>query len=401
MTPAMRGWLLCWVAGMAGLLMTAVVSAAQPSATDSEAEDRSEYVSAAPHAILIDAASGETIYEKDADSLFAPASMAKLMTAILAFDALKNKNITPEQEFPISVNAWRKGGAPSGSSTMYAEVNSSISVHNLLMGALTISGNDACIALAEGIAGSEEAFATQMTERARALGLNRPVFTNATGLPDPQLRTTARDLAEMARYIIRTYPEEYRTYFGRPEFTWNKIRQHNRNPLLGVVPGVDGLKTGHTKEAGFGLVASAERNGRRLILVVAGLKTARDREAEASKLLAWGFGHYKTWTLFQSEEAVGKARVWGGDRSWVSLVAHEPIRLMLTNNERARTTAQIVYKGPLYAPVNVGDEIGIIRFSLDGKLLVQVPLYAGNEVLPAEGMLRRAVDTLSLMVFGS
>jgi len=306
-----------------------------------------------------------------------------------------------DDEFTVSPNAWRTGGAPSGTSTMYASVNSRIKMHDLLMGALSVSGNDACIVIAEGLAGSEAAFAAQMTEKARQLGLDKSVFTNATGLPDPNMHTTVRELAAMARHIVRAYPEQYKTYFGNPEFTWNNIKQRNRNPLLGVVQGVDGMKTGYTKEAMYGLVASAERNGRRLILVVSGLPSARQREDEAAKLLSWGFRRYKTITLFAKDQQVGKARVWGGDRSWVGLVAHEPVKLMISDEERRRMSAEIVYKGPLYAPVSVGDAIGTLRFTLDGKSVSQVPLYAGNEIMPADGMLRKAVDTLSLMMFGS
>jgi D-alanyl-D-alanine carboxypeptidase (penicillin-binding protein 5/6) len=385
-----------------GLAQTKPETAAAPAERAATAEpEKPDFTSLAPHAILIDAGSGEVLYEKDPDTLIAPASMAKIMTAIVAFDALKRGEVSLDDEFTVSTNAWKKGGAPSGGSTMFAAVNSKISLHNLLMGALTVSGNDACIVIAEGLAGSEQAFAAMMTETARRHGWPQSIFTNATGLPDPRTRTTVRELAEMARYLIHTYPDYYRTYFGNPEFTWNKITQRNRNPLLGVVAGVDGLKTGYTKEAGYGLVASAERNGRRLILVVSGLKSAREREEEAGKLLSWGFRRFRTVTLFEANAAIGRARVWGGDRSWTSMVAHEPVRLMISNDERKRMTAELIYESPLYAPVKVGQRVGTLQFSLDGKKVSAIPLYAGHPVQAADGMLRRAVDTLSLMMFGS
>lgn len=389
-----------WVAVSVGLAQTSPAPApAVAQAVDQP--ERPDFTSLAPHAILIDAGSGEVIYEKDADTLMAPASMAKIMTAIVAFDALKRGEIALTDEFTVSANAWRRGGAPSGGSTMFAAVNSKVSLDNLLKGALTVSGNDACIVIAEGMAGSEESFAALMTETARRHGLPQSVFTNATGLPDPNTRTTARELAEMSRYLIQTFPEYYKNYFGNAEFTWNGITQRNRNPLLGVVQGVDGLKTGFTKEAGYGLVASAERNGRRLILVVSGMKSARQREEEAGKLLSWGFRRYRTVTLFEPNAAIGRARVWGGDRSWTSMVAHEPVRLMVSNEERKRMSAEIIYESPLYAPIKVGEPVGTLRFTLDGKQVSNVQLYAGHQVLQADGMLRRAVDTLSLMMFGS
>ena len=241
----------------------------------------------APNAILIDAKSGNVFFEKNADQVVQPASMSKLMTMILVFEALKAGDITEDQEFLISENAWRRGGTSSGGSTMYANVNTNVRLIDLMHGAMIQSANDACIAMAEGIAGSEEEFASRMTKRGKELGLQNSVFQNATGLPKPENLMSVRDLTILARYIISEFPQYYKIYADR-EFTWNNITQKNRNPLLLDYPGADGMKTGYIKDAGYGLVGSAVRDGRRLILVVAGLTSIKERKEEAQKLLDWG-----------------------------------------------------------------------------------------------------------------
>ena len=233
------------------------------------------------------------------------------MTVEFVFNELKQGRLKLSDEFPISENAWRKGGAPSHSSTMYAELNSKVSVENLLRGAIIQSGNDACIALAEGIAGSEAEFAAKLTQRAREIGLAKSMFTNSNGLPDPGTKVTTRELAMLARHIILNYPEYY-PIFGEREFTWNKIRQQNRNPLFAVVDGADGLKTGFTKEAGYGLVGSAKQNDVRLIVVVNGEKSAKERADEAKKLLEWGFHNFERRVLFAEGQTIGYAKVFGG-----------------------------------------------------------------------------------------
>src|SRR5262249_14174678 len=246
------------------------------------------FQSTAPHAILIEADSGSVLFEKAADQLIYPASLAKLMTAELVFHEITEGRLDPETEFVISENAWRRGGAPSGGSTMFAALHSRVKVRDLIRGVIVQSGNDACIALAEGMAGNEPAFAEMMNKRAREIGLTKSNFTDASGLHDPNLQVTTRELAKLAQYIIRTYPEYYKI-FNEREFTWNKIRQQNRNPPLPLNIGADGLKTGFTKEAGYGIVGSAVQSGLRLIVVVNGMKTAKDRADEARKLLEWGF----------------------------------------------------------------------------------------------------------------
>jgi D-alanyl-D-alanine carboxypeptidase (penicillin-binding protein 5/6) len=243
--------------------------------------------SVAPYAILIEAKSGVVLFEKNADDLMRPSSMAKLMIAEFVFKAIREGRLRLDDKFTISEGAWRRGGEPSGVSTMYAALGSQITVLDLLRGALIVSGNDACIALAEGVAGSEPKFATELNARAKELGLVKSNFSNATGLPDPNLRVTSRELAKLAQHIIWTYPELYRI-FGEREFTWNNIRQQNRNSLLFMGIGADGMKTGFTDDAGYGLVGSTVRNDIRLIVVVNGLPTDKERGDAARKLLEWG-----------------------------------------------------------------------------------------------------------------
>jgi serine-type D-Ala-D-Ala carboxypeptidase (penicillin-binding protein 5/6) len=242
----------------------------------------------APYSILIEAESGAVLFEKNADDLMHPSSMAKLMTAELVFKVILEGRLTLDDAFTISEYAWRRGGAPSGDSTMYAELHSPVKVNDLLYGMIVCSGNDAAIALAEGMAGTEADFAVRLNERARELGLTKSHFSNSTGFPDAKLRMTSRDLAQLAQHIIRTYPE-FNPICGAIEFTWNKITQRNRNPLLSMGIGADGMKTGFTQQGGYGLVGSAVQNGTRLIAVVNGLRTAKERSDEARKLLEWGY----------------------------------------------------------------------------------------------------------------
>src|ERR1700726_468067 len=286
----------------------------------------------APTAILIEASSGSVLFEKNADELRAPSSMMKLMTAEVVFHAIKQGDLKLTDEYRISENAWRRGGAPSGTSTLFAAINSKVSVDDLLHGAIIPSGNDACIALAEGLAGNERIFATDfMTKRARELGLTQSTFGNSNGLPDPTNKMTVRELAMLARYVILTYPEFYKL-FGEKEFTWNKIRQQNRNPLLNSLEGADGLKTGYTKEGGYGMVGSAVQNGLRLIVLINGLEDPDDRASEAKKMLEWGFRNFEARTLFAPEQTIGYAKVFGGDSRSVKLASPDPIKVMVQKN---------------------------------------------------------------------
>lgn len=350
----------------------------------------------APHAILIDADGGSVLFERGADDLVFPASLAKLMTVEYVFHEIKQGRVKLSDEFTVSEYAWRHGGAPSRTSSMFAPIHSKVSVDNLLHGVIIQSGNDACITLAEGLAGNESAFAQKLTARARALGLTKSVFTNSTGLPDPDEVVTARELAMLARHIILTYPDLYKI-FGQREFTWNRIRQSNRNPLLAMGIGADGLKTGYTKEAGYGLVGSAVQNGLRLIVVVMGLKTAKERAEEARKLLEWGFRSFQTKPLFAAGQSVGDAKVFGGDRGRVPLITPRPVRLMLPRNGHDKITARIVYTGPVPAPVKKGQPLGSLKVWRNDTLALEVPLQAGADV--GRGNLpQRAFDAATELV---
>jgi len=354
----------------------------------------------AAQAILIDARTGKVMFEKDADRQIPPASMSKLMTMIMVFEALKAGKLNIDQEITISEDAWRRGGAASGGSTMYAELNSRVKLLDLMKGAMVQSANDACIAMAETMAGSEAAFAQRMTARARELGLANANFNNATGLPDPEHHTSVRDLAVLARHIINNFPDYYKIY-STPEFTWNKITQQNRNPLLKDYPGADGMKTGYTKEAGYGLVGSAVRDGRRLIMVIAGLKSIPERKAEAQKLLDWGFRQFKTIDVFAEGDRIGRATVWGGTSRSVDLVTSESLQIALSPAEQAAVEMKLVYTGPLMAPVAAGTRIGAIRLMLDGTSLAEVPVETAGEVEEDVSMWSRALDSVMIMIFGT
>jgi D-alanyl-D-alanine carboxypeptidase (penicillin-binding protein 5/6) len=344
-----------------------------------------------PHAILIEAESGSILYERAADDLVYPASLAKLMTAELVFNELQQGKITLEDEVIISENAWRTGGAPSRTSSMFAPLNSRVKVNDLLRGIIIQSGNDACIAIAEALAGNEMAFGVKMTNRAREIGLTKSTFTNSTGLHNPGLKVTARELGKLAQHIIRTYPDFYKIY-GEREFTYNKIRQYNRNPLLGW--GADGLKTGFTKESGYGLVASAEQNGMRLIVVVMGAKGEKERADEARKLLEWGFRSFEARILFAEGQTVGEAKVFGGEKGYVPLLGSGTIRLMVPRNVSEKIVARVTYTGPLPAPVERGRQAGVLKVWRGDTLALEVPLQTGEEV-GAGSLSQRAFDAVT------
>jgi D-alanyl-D-alanine carboxypeptidase (penicillin-binding protein 5/6) len=347
----------------------------------------------APHAILIDAENGGVLYERDPDKLIFPASLAKLMTAEYVFHELKLGHIKLSDEYTVSENAWRKGGAPSHGSTMFAAIHSKISVDDLLHGMIVQSGNDACIVLAEALAVNEAEFGVKLTQRAREIGLAKSVFTNSNGLPDPNEHVTTRELAMLARHIILEYPELYKI-FGQPEFTWNKIRQQNRNPLLGSVNGADGLKTGFTKEAGYGLVGSALQNGLRLIVVVNGAKDAKERADEAKKLLEWGFRSFEQRHLFAEGQIIGSAKLFGGASGSVPLQADGAVKMLVPKSGGEKVIARIAYRGPVPAPVTQGQRIGLLKVWRDDKLVLQVPLKAAAGV--ARGNIsQRALDAVT------
>ncbi len=338
------------------------------------------------------------LFEKAADDLMAPASTAKLMTAELVFHELSLGHLKLDDTFPISENAWRKGGGVAGGSSMFAELKSKISVEDLLRGLIVQSGNDAAIALAEGIAGTEDAFATLMTRRARELGMEKSTFTNPWGRGDQDQRVTAREMMRLAAHIIKTYPDYYH-YFGEKEFTWNKIRQLNRNPLLTMELGADGLKTGDIKESGFGLVGSAVQNGQRLIIVINGLKSANDRAEDSRRLLNWGFRSFEPKTIFGDKDTIANAKVYGGAAADVALVAASPIKMLVPRTSGEKLTAKVTYSGPLIAPVEQGKEVGTLRVFRGQNVILEVPLLTANAVA-AGTLTQRGLDAASELGLG-
>jgi D-alanyl-D-alanine carboxypeptidase (penicillin-binding protein 5/6) len=356
------------------------------------------FQTAAPYAILVDVESGSVLYEKSADTPTPPSSMAKLMTTEVIFNEIKQGRIKTGDEYTVSEDAWRRGGAPSHTSSMFVPIHSKVRVEDLLHGAIVMSGNDACITLAEGIAGNESSFVSMMNDRARELRLSKSFFTNATGLPDPAQKVSVRDLARLARHIVRTYPDFYRI-FGEHEFTWNKIRQQNRNPLLAMNIGADGLKTGFTNDGGYGLVGSAVQNGTRLIVVVNGLKTAKERGDEARKIIEFGYRGFEPKPLFEAGQVVGNARLFGGASGSVPLVGEGAISVLMPKNTTDRLVAKIVYSGPVPAPVRQGQQLASLNVYRGDRMVADVPLFAAENV-ERGNLPRRAFDAATELVFG-
>jgi D-alanyl-D-alanine carboxypeptidase (penicillin-binding protein 5/6) len=381
----------------AGIACGSIAFAANQSVQGAKKDDGG-YDTDAPTAILIEASSGSVLFEKNPDELRAPSSMMTLMTAELVFRAIKQGDIKLTDQYLVSENAWRKGGAPAGGPTMFAAIHSRVPVDDLLRGAIIQNGNDSCMILAEGIAGNEKAFAEMMTKRARELGLTQSTFANSNGLPDPGNRMTVRELAKLARYVIRTYPDFYKL-FGEREFTWNKIRQQNRNALLNSLEGADGLKTGYTKEGGYGMVGSAVQNGMRLIVVVNGVDDPDDRITEAKKLLEWGFRNFEARTLFAAQQPVGYAKVFGGESRSIKLASPEPIKVMVQKNGSDKLIARIVYNGPVRAPIEPGQRVGLVKVWRGANIAVEAPVYAA-EAVGAGSTVRRAIDGASELVIG-
>lgn len=373
-----------------------IAAAALVVTTPAYSQASGEFVSRAKRAILMDADSGAVLFQQNADELAPPASMSKLMTLELLFQAMKQGRVKPEDEFLMSEYAWRTGGAPSGTSAMFVPINTKARVDELIQGIIVQSGNDACIAVAEALGGTEQGFAKLLEEEARRIGLSKSTFRNATGLHHPEHLMTARELAMLARHIIREHPEQYKI-FAQREFAYRKHKFYNRNPLLGDDSlGVDGLKTGHTKEAGYGIVVSAVSEGRRLIGVVMGLADEKERREEARRLIEWGQRSFATFTLFDADEQVGHARVWGGTQFYVPLGAKGggPLSVVLPRfpaNQKLR--AEIVYKGPLKPPLKKGDEVARLRVTSSSSASTEVPLVAVEDV-EAAGVWRRGMDSL-------
>ena len=380
-------------------MMCAIIAIALLAGMSWKTAVAQEFETIADYAIVMDSRSGKVLFEKNADELVPPASMSKVMTMIMVFERLKQGRLKLTDEFTITEDAWRRGGAPSRSSTMYAEVGSKVALEDLIKGVVVHSGNDAAIALAQGISGTEDGFADDMTRRARELGLPKSTFKNATGLPAEGHLTTMRELASLTRYIIEVFPQYYK-YYGIREFTWNNITQQNRNPLLGKYRGADGVKTGYIRDSGYGMIGSAVREGRRLIVVVGGMKSRRDRAQEAERLLDSGFRKFRAVRIFSAGDTVGQARVWGGEEPSVKLVTKNDILTLLSEEEQATAEVQLVYSGPLRAPVKAGTAIGMVRVLSDGKLVYKAPVHTKNSVPATDSIWKKALDSALFMALG-
>lgn len=357
----------------------------------------------AREAILVDAQTGRILLEKEAETAMPPSSMSKLMTVYVAFKRLKEGSLSLDDEFVVSEHAWREGAYKSGGSMMFLEPKQQIRVEDLLRGIIIQSGNDASIVIAEGIAGSEDAFAQMLNDTARDLGLTGSHFVNATGLPDPEHYMTARDLAVLAKRIITDFPEYY-SIFGETEFTYNGHRQRNRNPLLYKKNnGADGLKTGHTSVAGYGLTASAERDGRRLILVVNGLESKRQRATEPQRLLDWGFREFSNYALFKAGETVAVAPTWLGEQAEVPLIIERDLLLTMPRSARNEMKVTVRYDSPIPAPIKAGSEVARVVVTAPGEPEISIPLVAGADVtkLGLVGRLGAALDYLLWGASGS
>src|SRR5918995_3760986 len=356
-------------------------------------ERASAFETPAKAAILVDLQADQVLYAKNPDEPLPPASMSKLMTAFMVFEQLEEGRLSLDDTFPVSEKAWRMGG-----SKMFVEAGSRVRVEDLLHGIIVQSGNDACIVVAEALGGTEEAFSEQMTRRARELGLTQTTLKNASGWPHPEHLMTARDLARLAAIIIENYPQFY-PIFAEKEFTFSNIRQYARNPLLYQDIGADGLKTGHTNEAGYGLTASAVRDGRRLVMVLAGLQRPGDRARESERLLDYGFRNFKNYQLFVSGGAVDQADVWLGSTGSVPLIIREDIWVSLTPEGRRDLKVKVVYDGPIPAPVADGSEVAELDISAPGLEPRRVLLIAGATV-QAAGMLDRVTSAIGYLIWG-
>jgi D-alanyl-D-alanine carboxypeptidase (penicillin-binding protein 5/6) len=348
----------------------------------------------AKHAILIDASTGTILMEKDADTATAPASMSKIMMLYLIFERLAEGYLTMEDTFAVSEKAWRMGG-----SKMFVGVNTRVTIADLLRGVIVQSGNDASIVIAEGLSATESNFSVEMTERAFELGLTNSVFKNATGWPEEGHVMSARDIATLAIRLITDFPQYY-PMFAETSFTYNEIKQSNRNPLLYDFPGADGLKTGHTDVSGYGLAASAVRNGRRLILVLNGMESAQDRAREAGRLLDWGFREFANHTLFTEGEVVGNAEVWLGAQATVPLVIQQELILTLSRSARRNMTVKTIYQGPIPARIESGTELAKLVIEAPDTPTVELPLVAGADV-DRLGLFGRLGAAVSFLVWGA
>jgi D-alanyl-D-alanine carboxypeptidase (penicillin-binding protein 5/6) len=358
------------------------------------AADAPSFATEAREAILIDMETEAVLFAKNPDQKTHPASMSKLMTVYLVFERLKNGSLKMTDTFPVSVKAWKTGG-----SKMFTPVGGRITVEKLLHGIIVQSGNDACVVMAEGLAGSEEAFAELENKKAKELGLTNSSFANASGLPDPNQIMTVRDIATLSEHIIRDFPEYY-GLFSVKDYEYNEISQGNRNPLLYKNLGVDGLKTGHTQEAGYGLAASAIRDGRRLLLVVTGLHSMNERSQEGERLLEYGYREFGTYKLFAAGDKVDQANVWLGKAPTVPLVVEKPLAVTMPKRMRPDMKVKLEYTGPVPAPVAQGAPVGTLTVTVPDWKTYEMPVVAGESV-PRLGTLQRISAAVRQVLMGS
>ncbi len=340
--------------------------------------------------LLLETGSGQVLTAEKPDERIEPASLTKLMTAYLTFAALRQKTIALDTPVTVSQKAWKTGG-----SKMFIRVDTQVPVEDLIKGMIVQSGNDACVALAEAIAGSEESFAQMMNREAKRLGMNASNFTNSTGLPDPQLYTTARDLATLSSALIRDFPEEYKKYYSMKEFRYNNITQPNRNRLLFMDSSVDGVKTGHTEAAGYCLISSALRDQRRLLSVVLGTKSDSTRASESLKLLNWGFQSYDAVTLFAKEQPVATLRVWKGTQKTVKAGFDRALSIAVPRGYADKVKSEFTPQPRLMAPIQAGQQLGTLKVSIDGKLYSEYPVLALENV-GLIGIFGRTIDSVLL-----
>lgn len=375
-------------------ILNRVVGAAVCVALFLTGQNVSALETSAREAILIDLTTNTVLLSKNADVNMPPASMSKIMTIYLVYEALKQGRLQLDDELPVSEKAWRMGG-----SKMFVEVGSRVPVEALLRGVIVQSGNDACVVFAEALGGTEEAFAEMMTKKARELGMSQSQFANSTGWPDPNHYVTARELALLAQRLIEDFPEYYH-YFSETEYTWNDITQQNRNPLLYRTPGTDGLKTGHTEEAGYGLTASAVRNGRRILLVANGMASNKARAEESDQLIEWAFREFESYTLFKAGETVESADVWMGQANTVDLVSPQNIAVTLPKRGRENLKVKVVYDGPVPAPIASGQTIAQLVIEAEGMEAQTIPLVARSSV-ERQGPIGRLWTGAKHMILGS
>ncbi len=369
-------------------MSVAVLFATSANAIDTKAKNM----------ILMDYTTGEHLYEKNATDPIPPASMSKLMTIYMIFDKLRNGSLSLDDTFKVSENAWRKGGAPSGGSTMFLAIGDNVKVDELLKGIIIQSGNDACIVAAENIAGDEDSFVDAMNAKAKELGLNNSHFANVTGLPHPDHRMSVEDLAKLARRIIQEFPQFYHL-FSQKEFVYNNIRQGNRNPLLYSMPYADGLKTGHTEEAGFCLTASAKKGNRRIIGVMTGLASNKERSEEAEKMMSWAFREYDNYNLMEKGHKVADVPVQYGVDKTVPLVVSEDVVKTIKKSQRNQVKMIASYDKPVMAPIQIGQQLGVLKIEVPEAAPVEVPLVAGQTINKV-GLWGKIVANVKYMLTG-